>query len=730
MEEFFKDLAKGGNKLTFLKVLYALIIFLGAFLTFMFQPVVGKILTPQYGGGADIWASCLLFFQFILFGGYFLALFLNKLKSKTNAICYAVLFILALILFKLSVEFGSWLTGDRANPLVSLFISLFKYAALPVLVLSTVSVSMQNWYTRQTGESPYILYSISNIGSFLALFLYPLVYEPLITITSTVKLWHNAFILLVFLIIAVSVVYFLNNKKEDKKEEVKEKIDIKNLLYWIALSAAGTILLASYTTFVTVKILPVPMLWTLFLGLYLLTFVLCFGSEKFYKKEILIYLVPVFALINILSKNLSDGLVFHPIFSVFITGCMFFVFLMIANGEIYKTRPNPSRLSEFYLAIAFGGVLGGFFVNIIAPLIFNSYVELPLINTVMYLFALYLFVKDIILNKPINIKGWVKLSTAGVLTIAIALFSYIALFSKEKGVVSKSKRNFYGTITLNVRSLQNVKVIKSGNTIHGAQNYDVENDIYDTTPLTYYTEYSAFAYAVEGMRNFQGTKKRPLNIGVVGLGAGTAASYAGKKDKVTFYEIDPKMYETAKDEFTYLKEARGKVEIKMGDARIVLNESKPQGFDVFLIDAFSSDSVPVHLITKEAFDIYKKHTKEDGIIVFHISNSYLDIDKALKKIADVEKLKSTLLVTRFMPSRERAKDGYYKFLSKYFVVFMPKNKLYKNFKNFEYETGNRNEIILVNAEKVQDDKFLKVFTDDYSSLVRIFKFWSVPDIKE
>ena len=168
MDNFLKKNALAGYK-----VLYSLIIFLGAFLTFMFQPVVGKILTPQYGGGADIWASCLLFFQFVLFAGYLLALLLNKLKPKVNAAIYAILFILAVVLFKLPTEFGSWLInlgGFSQNPLLSLFASLFKYAMLPVLVLSTVSVSMQNWYTRQTGESPYILYSISNIGSFLALF--------------------------------------------------------------------------------------------------------------------------------------------------------------------------------------------------------------------------------------------------------------------------------------------------------------------------------------------------------------------------------------------------------------------------------------------------------------------------------------------------------------------------------------------------------------------------------
>ena len=717
------------NKLVLSKVLYALIIFLGAFLAFMFQPVTGKILTPQYGGGADIWTSCLVFFQFVLFGGYLIAYFLNKLKPKVCAPIYAVLFILALILFKMPTEFGSWLILEKANPLISLFASLFKYAMLPVLVLSTVSVSMQNWYTRQTGESPYILYSISNIGSFLALFLYPLMYEPIMPTSSVIGLWRNGFILLVLLIIAASVLYFKSPDEKEKVEHTDAKISVKSFLYWVALSAAGTILLASYTTFVTVKILPMPMLWTLFLGLYLLTFVLCFGSEKFYKKNLLITLVPIVALINIFSRNLSDGLSSHPVLSVLMSAGMFFIFLMIVNGEIYKTRPNPAKLSEFYLSIAFGGVLGGFFVNIIAPIIFNSYTELPLINIIMYAFVLYLFIQNVLLDKPLKVLSWVKLLIAGVLTIAIGIFSYVSVFSKEEGAISKNSRNFYGTITVETNNPQNIKIVKSGNTIHGAQIYDAKTKTYENVPLTYFTNMSAFAYAVEGMRNYQSIKKRPLNIGVIGLGAGTVAAYADKNDKMTFYEIDPKMYDTAKSDFTYLKDAKGKVDVKLGDARIVLEKSEPQKFDVLLVDAFSSDSVPVHLITKEAFDIYKKHTKDDGIILFHISNRYLNIDKALKKLMIEEKLDNILFLSKYMPSLEKNKTGYYKYQSKYFVVFMPKNKLYKSFKNYKYQLAAKDESAVVYSEEVKDDKFLKLFTDDYSSLVRIFKIWNQPDIK-
>lgn len=700
------------------KVLYALIIFLGAFLTFMFQPVTGKILTPQYGGGADIWAVCLLFFQFVLFGGYLLAGFLNKLKPKINAVVYVVLFMLAFILFKLPTEFGSWLIGDNINPLLSLFISLFKYAALPVLVLSTISVSMQNWYTKQTGESPYILYSISNIGSFLALFLYPLLYEPIAPTSSIIKSWHFGFAFLVFLIVICSVQYFILSKEVQEDSGKDIKIPLKNYLYWISLSAAGCILLASYTTFVTVIILPLPMLWTLFLGLYLLTFVLCFGSEKFYNKKIIFSLIFLFSIAYLMLPWKSNAAIL-----IIISSGLFFAFLMVCNGEIYKTRPDSSKLSGFYLAIAGGGVLGGFFVNIIAPLIFNQYSELPLINIIMYTFIFYLLAKKSPESKISDKMYKIK--------VCITIFAWLfimggyfkSLYDDSKKSPVKEERNFYGVININIDNKNKVKTITNGITLHGVQGYDSKTNIYDTTPLSYYTETSALAYAIEGMKNYQTGSRRPLNIGVIGLGAGTAAIYTAKNDKMTFYEIDPKMYEAAKNEFTFLKEARGKINVKMGDARITLSKTEPQNYDVILVDAFSSDSVPVHLITKEALDIYKKHIKNDGIILFHISNRYVAIDKVLKKLAVEEKLRHVYFSTVHMPPEGTNKRNDYRYSSSYFLLFMPENNLYDRFKNFIYDNNDKNGRTVVVSVETKDDKFLKPFTDDYSSLVRIFKFW-------
>ncbi len=705
------------------KVLYSLIIFLGAFLTFMFQPVTGKILTPQYGGAADIWTSCLVFFQFVLFSGYLLALFLNKLKPKVNAIIYLILFIGALILFKLPTEFGSWLIGEGSYPLISLFASLFKYAFLPVLVLSTISISMQNWYTKQTGESPYILYSISNIGSFLALFLYPLVYEPIMGLKSTVNLWHGAFAFLVVLIIAASIIYY--TKSADDKEETASTaaIPLKSFAYWIALSAAGTILLTSYTTFVTVRVLPIPMLWSLFLGVYLLSFVLCFGSEKFYKKNLIIALIPVIALINVFSNNMIGKINLGPLALVSITAILFFLFLMICNGEIYKTRPEPSRLSEFYLSIAFGGVLGGIFVNIIAPAIFNSYIEFTLINAIMYIFALYLFMKDMIAKRPISKKAWAKIIVLSIVAIIAAGYYCFIGFYKDKNVVIKYKRNFYGVVYTAMYKDKKIKTIANGVTTHGAQVYDPKTDTYTQMPLTYYSDTSAFAYAYEGMKNFHGKKNKPLNIGAIGLGAGTAASYTKPNDRITFYEIDPKMYDLAKNDFTYLKDAKGSVDVLLGDARIVLDKQDGQKYDILLVDAFSSDSIPVHLITKEAFDIYKKHMKNDGIILFHISNNYLSLEKVLKKIADNEGLKSVYFASNYLAGENASGADKYIYTTQYFLVFMPDNKLYDKFMGYKYGTKSKRRLLTVIGGGVKDDEFLKPFTDDYSSLFRVFKFW-------
>lgn len=703
------------DKFVLYKVLYALIIFLGAFLLFMFQPVTGKILTPQYGGGADIWAVCLLFFQFILFSGYLLAGFLNRLKPKTNAIVYSIFFVLAFILFKLPTEFGSWLIGDNINPLLSLFLSLFKYAALPVLVLSTISISMQNWYTKQTGESPYILYSISNIGSFLALFLYPLFYEPLAPTSYIVKLWHSGFAFLVLLVIAGAVGYSKAAKEIINENKENASIPLKNYLYWILLSAAGCVLLTSYTTFATVIILPLPLLWTMFLGLYLLTFVLCFGSEKFYNRKVIFSLILFFSAASLYFwKN-------NTVLLILMIAGLFFSFLMVCNGEIYKTRPDSSKLSEFYLAIAGGGVIGGFFVNIIAPLIFGHYTELPLINIVMYAFVIFLIIKGNKENIIINKAFIIKTCTIGFIGIFLLGAYCNALIKESKTNNIKDERNFYGVVSVTANDKEGVKTISNGSTVHGVQKYDSESKVFDMTPMSYFGSTSAFAFAIEGMKNHQTIKSRPLNIGVIGLGAGTVAAYTAQNDKMTFYEIDPKMYKAARDEFTFLKDTKGKIDVLMGDARIVLSKSEPQNFDIMLVDAFSSDSIPVHLITKEAFEVYKKHIKNDGIILFHISNNYVSLDKILEKLAIEEKLRHVSFASIRTPLSD-AGIREYKYTSYYFLIFMPENKLYKKFKDFKYNLKDGESNVVTGAIKIKSDEFLKPFTDDYSSLVRIFKF--------
>lgn len=704
------------------KVLYAFIIFLSAFLIFIFEPVAGKVITPQYGGGADIWTGCLVFFQLVLFLGYLISFFLNKLKTKTCAIVYGVLFVFSLLMFRFPLEFGSWLNaGLDKHPLFSMFVSLFKYAALPVLALSTVSVSMQNWYVKQTGESPYILYSISNVGSFLGLFLYPFVYEPIMGTSSVMKIWHLGFIALCALIVAASCLFYKNGA-DTKKEEKEEKISIKKWVYWIGLSALGTVILASYTTYFSVDMFSIPLIWSLFLGVYLLTFVLCFGSEKNYNRNIYKIAVPIaLVIMALVYEKTFICLVNSKMFSCIMLVVIFFLFLMVLNGEIYKTRPHASRLSEFYLAIAFGGVLGGLFVNIVAPLIFNSYLELPLVNCAVVLFVAYLTISDFFRNKKTNLIF--SLQTAAVCAlVGFLAFAYLFPFVKKSNQIST--RNFYGVAIVTFSESKGIITVSNGNTLHGAQIYDFKTKKYSNTPLTYYSELSAFDYAYTGLKDYTGKKNRPLKIGVIGLGAGTVASYIKDNDSMTFYEIDPKMRDIAQEHFAFLKNAKGKVDIVMGDARISLDKAEPQGYDLILVDAFTSDAIPVHLITKEAFEIYQKHLKEDGVLLFHISNRHIAIDHVLNNTAEAAKLKWVGFLTEFVPSKDNINSvlNYYAG-SSYFVVFMPKSKLYDKFEDFSVSYVNKNGEIKAAASNVGKSGFTKYFTDDYSSLVRLFYFW-------
>lgn len=382
-------------KANFLWIFYCITIGLGAFMMFLIQPLIGKIITPQYGGVSQVWCLCLLFFQLALLLGYTLTYFLNFLPTRVQGIIYMLL--MTISLFFVHIPLGDqWMPKNVESPVMHLLTLLLTYLAVPVILLSTVSIIHQNWFKTITDKNPYHLYSLSNLGSLSALIFYPLLIEPNLSISFTLKLWTVFYWILVIFICISSIILIKSCKNkiiEQKKTENHFPIKKGDYLFWLLLSFLGTGLLISFTNHLTHDIAPVPLFWVIPLSLYLISFILCFSSKNLYNRSVFFisshFLLALLLIIHItytyphiLKKfhlfNFGLAFISLPV-QIFINLLCLFCLCMICNGEIYKSRPHPNHLALFYLIIAFGGALGGIFVNIIAPNIYNKYLEFPLL---------------------------------------------------------------------------------------------------------------------------------------------------------------------------------------------------------------------------------------------------------------------------------------------------------------------------------------------------------------
>lgn len=624
-------------------LLYSSIVYLGAFLMFLIQPVVGKIITPQYGGVSQIWCLCLLFFQVVLLGGYGLAYLLSKFSLKIQGYTYAALMIISIFFIQIPLSDG-WMVTNSDNPTFDLLLKLTSNLAFPVVMLSTVSVIAQNWYRLIFHKNPYHLFSISNLGAFTALLSYPFFIEPNLTVSFTVKYWIWSYWFIVTAVCIASVLLLIANKNLLKQEETTDQSPpLKtDYLSWFALSAAGTILLTSFTQHLTQDIAPVPLLWIIPLALYLMSFVLSFGRKKLYYRQGFIVAGLIFTLLFFILKIPAiSGLIMsyfeYPIiFTTFLTLTTLFLLLMICHGELYESKPNVKYLSKFYLIMAFGGAFGGFFVNIIAPNIFNDFLEYKIIALIIALYMGYL-----VFNHKLKLLYSQK---AGyVLTLIIisgiiygflnSLFINYNQGIKAQEVELLSKRNFYGVAKVRFSRVAQTSglYLVNGTTIHGVQLLASGIKQFINKPVVYHINNSAYAIAYKLMKERRGEKS--LKIGNIGLGIATIAYYGKSGDEITFYEIDPKIVDIATKEFGFIKDSKAKINIIVGDGRLSLKKQPPQNYDILLIDAFNSDAVPVHLLTREAIQLYLSHLKPDGVLLFHLSNKYVDFSPVINNIA-------------------------------------------------------------------------------------------------
>ena len=632
--------------------LVALTVFLGSFLLFQVQPLIGKYILPWFGGSPAVWTACMLFFQAVLLGGYAYAHFIvNRFDIKKQVLIHAVALFVTFLWLPMAPP--DWVKpSDASWPVLRVLLVLLASVGGPFLLVSATAPLLQSWFSQAfPGRSPYRLYALSNTGSLLGLFAYPFVVERLLRLTGQTWAWSSAYV--VFAVLCITTGWRVklrvdsnksescdtsdlakNSTKESSSVSDNSKPSVPDLFFWLGLSACGSVMLLAVTNQLCQNVAAVPFLWVVPLGLYLVTFILCFEGDGWYRRGLFGMLWPV-------ALGLSLWLDFGAFASVGIQAqialyCfILFVCCMVCHGELARLRPNPKQLTLFFFVISIGGLLGGAFVTLVAPVIFNLFYEfyVGVIGSGIALLAIlrrmhWQTLSGVELKK--SIFGTTLMALAMIALVIGASWVKILTGPKVEEIITVD-RDFYGLVKVQreqgYEANDTLLSFTNGNTTHGFQ---FENPEKRLVPVCYYERSSGVGQAVR--YHPKRLKGEPMKIGLIGLGVGTLAAYAKEGDDYGFYEISPRVESIARQFFTYLSDAedRGaKVSVTLGDARLALERQMESGgskeFDILVLDAFNSDSVPVHLLTVEAFQLYREHLQSDGILAIHISNRYLDL---------------------------------------------------------------------------------------------------------
>jgi hypothetical protein len=577
--------------------LFYVSIVLSSLLLFSIQPVMAKAILPAFGGSAGVWVTAMMFFQTMLLVGYLYAWLSSRyLQRRAQGLVHLILLALSLVMLPAKPH----LETIGANPSLSIVLLLATSIGLPYLLLSSTGPLFQAWYT---GVFPYRLFAVSNAGSLIALLAYPLVIEPTTSTQTQLLCWSAGFG--AFALTAATVALSQRIGQADRVEPTTGN----RPLLWILLSACASVLWMAVANHLSQQVAPVPFLWILPLSIYLLSFILCFeGRWHWYRPALFRLLLPIAWIAGSYSiANPGTGGLFVEIASFSVA---LFIWCMFCHGELAASRPHGRQdLTFFYLMLALGGALGGIFVAAIAPNVFSTYLELPTG-----------IVASVILSLPLlyGIRSTTRLLRIGVL--ALAAFVIATRFEIGAGDVVHL-RNFYGA--LQVTDTDSFRALYNGKTLHGVEFLAPDRS---ATPTTYYgPESGAGKILAAG-----GTNRR---VGLVGLGAGTLAAYGRAGDSFRFYEINPAVARIAAEDFRFLSGSAAHTEVLIGDGRLLLNKEPPGNFDVLVLDAFSDDSIPVHLLTEQAFAIYFRLLKPDGVLAIHLTNRYLDLQPVVDALA-------------------------------------------------------------------------------------------------
>jgi len=706
---------------------------LSAFLVFQIQPVISKMILPWFGGGPAVWTSCMMFFQIMLLAGYAYAYSINRFLSlRAQVICHMVL-VVACLVFLPIIPDDAWKPQDASLPTLRIILVLLVHVGLPYFLLSATAPLLQAWYVAKLpGKIPYRLYALSNAGSLFALLSFPFLIEPLMSSSMQAYLWSGGFIAFALFCTGMVMVLVRSNtaplvdhsmpEEKDESDEVTRQVTKKDWVFWIGLAAIGSFALLSISNHICLEMTVSPLMWVLPLSVYLLTFIINFEFPKIYVPRLWassgIAVIAAFAFLNhdelaqmdawfdapdadyYWSDYYGDHLMLHTVMSLI---TLFFI-CMICHGELVRRRPHSKYLTSFYMAMATGGALGGMSVALVCPIVFNSFMETQITLALGLAVACYIPVSSVL---KAGEAATTRTKSRRVLTcVASVAVGLSGLWLIESGnwdggndETVLQRRNFYGVLRVDVEEAgdqgQLGRALYYGHTLHGFQFVNKE---LSRKPTTYYSADSGIALALAAL----GENDQSLRVGIVGLGSGTTAVYGRKGDYFHFYEINPDVITLAKSPFTFLKDSPAEIEVTLADARVALERQPPQNYDLLVLDAFSGDAIPAHLLTMEAFAVYAKHLRKDGVIAVHISNRYLNLYPVVLGLAEGNGYRLICIDTEHDEDAGQDEAG-----SSWCLL------------STNAELLKRPEMQVLKADKYYNDRPAIQWTDQYSNLLHV-----------
>ena len=665
--------------------MFAATIFLSAFLLFSMEPLVAKRILPWFGGSAAVWSTCLVFYQTALLAGYLYAYLTTRwLRPRWQVNVHFALLAISLVLLPIGPG-ARWKPLPLENPSWAILEALTATVGLPFALLSATSPLLQAWLVRLETTMPYRMFAVSNFASLAALLAYPFLIETMLGTASQARWW--SFFYMVFVVVCMAAGWaswrsLVNAGSNDPVQETSASPG--RTVWWLAWSACGSMLLLSITNQIDENVAAVPLLWVIPLAIYLLSFVLVFGGLKIYSRSLWMRILAFsLGILGYAIYNINAVEAIQVSLPIFLAGL--FVCCLFCHGELNRSRPPAGGLAGFYLTIAAGGAAGAIFVGLIAPLIFSAVYELPLTLIFVSLLALALSWGD--RSWPVKVL-WVGVTGCMLMVMITNVEAY------HQNSVSL-RRSFYGSLRV-VQSKyggpEQQRILYHGTIEHGAEYLLPPKR---SRPTTYYGRDSGIGIL---LRECFGGHKR---VGVVGLGVGTLGAYAQPGDSFEFFEINPQMAEIAQTLFYYLRDMPAKGQIVIGDGRLSLEKEQGDPFDVLVLDAFSGDAIPMHLLTREAILLYLRHLRPEGVLAFHVSNNYLDLAPVVGQLAAMSRYKSVLV-----HSHADIDEGT---LSSDWVLVTNNAEVMEN------------PSIRVNSRPISPRKGLRPWTDDYNNLLQVFK---------